>query len=571
MLETTLISRARNSLAFVFLAATVLYGQETQFIDFEQFAPPSFTFTAPESVTIGGTTFSGGQLIPPGLDISFLGRASYGTSSVPGFGPTITIDFARPVVDISFVLWNRANTMQFSVADDTGLRIEFLQLEGAITGRGLRMTGARRVTITAQGAPFEFLIDRIAIFFASTTNLELHAGMGSGPQDPTTVTASVRPGEMRTATFPLGALFFIQLVQPDASGNRVPLESRFALGASNIVPAISEPTLFPNHAVIPFDLATTGNLKFFRAIHLGTTTLTITPLDASIQPVTVQLTINRPLRLGSTNNALDGLLVDFAHRRGILADILKGHVRQESNFRRDSYRYEPLGPGGDLRFISAVLDHSARDRRTQLPYSLHRLATADGLAQGTDLLSADISPRSTYFIVRDGVRRRIADTDQFVSAREIYEQNDGTQNWRDNTNEATRRAVDRNPGILDFTAQTPTASSYGLLQILYRTAIVDMAWQGISGARNPSLLFDTDANVAGGSGSLAVGTDYVRELFLRENRRLDQNNPVLRSNVELVDAFRNALRGYNPGLRRYADQVLDNAGNFAPVLSGPIF
>ncbi len=91
-------------------------------------------------------------------------------------------------------------------------------------------------------------------------------------------------------------------------------------------------------------------------------------------------------------------LVDFAHKRGIPADILKGHVRQESvAFNRQAYRYEPIGNDrGDWTFVSAVRDHSAGAVRTQEPYSLYRLATSDGLPDGSALTSEGPLPEISY-------------------------------------------------------------------------------------------------------------------------------------------------------------------------------
>jgi hypothetical protein len=268
------------------------------------------------------------------------------------------------------------------------------------------------------------------------------------------------------------------------------------LGCTPITPAITGDTLFPGKVALEFDRSTIGTIKSFQAVHLGTVTLTIKPTDPSISPspITVNIVVAAPTQLGTTQKKYDTVLIDYANRRGIPPQLLKGQVQQESKFNPQSYRYEPLS--SDLKAISG-----GKNLRIKSPYSLYRLATSDRLPQGTAILPADISPRSKYSIVVNGVRRPILDSDQFVSASAIYNANNSIQNWG---KVSPRRAarVAANPSLLNFTAQTPLASSYGLLQIMYTTAIDSMGWEGIDGAQNPSNLFDTDANLAAGGGSL---------------------------------------------------------------------
>lgn len=106
----------------------------------------------------------------------------------------------------------------------------------------------------------------------------------------------------------------------------------------------------------------------------------------------------------------------------------------------------------------------------------------------------DISPRKKLRIARGpsntAIPLRPIDVcpDLCVSAKDLMTSNDTNyQNWTDH--------ADFNPddpgdlATIDFTAQTTIAASYGLMQLMYVTAI-DGGWQTTDGRRNPSLLFD---------------------------------------------------------------------------------
>jgi len=396
----------------------------------------------------------------------------------------------------------------------------------------------------------------------------LLAGTGNGPADPGTETTPVTEDAMATARFPLGSTFFIQLAEMEEGTEvPVPIESVFTLGAASITPAITEPALFPDGVVIEFDRAVASEIKFFAAVHLGSVVLNITPTDPSMSPVSVQVTVNQPLRLGSSNNEFDERLLDLGHRRGIPPQLLKGQVRKESDFDPEAYRYEPLSV--DLEYVSR-----GQEIRREKPFSLYRLATTDGLAQGEDIITDDISPRSIYSIRRKGTVRPIDDADQFVSALEIFRENDARHNWS-NENQARTQRVEDDPSLLDFTAQTPLAASYGLLQILYSTAIAPMNWAGVGPLkrRNPSLLFDTPANLESGGGSLELGSGYLRRVFLKANPLVSVSDPELFDSSAFEAAFERALNVYN---RRkptgpYGDLVLNFSRQFEPIPATSIF
>ena len=199
----------------------------------------------------------------------------------------------------------------------------------------------------------------------------------------------------------------------------------------------------------------------------------------------------------------------------------------------------------------------------------------------------DISPREIYCIFRtDGTRRQMTEFDELISAQVIFDANDEidppdssgcvSQNWLINLrNRRIRNELNQNPDALDFTAQTTIASSYGLLQILYSTAIAPMQWPGVNGARNPRFLFDTPSNVTNGGGSLVLGSGYLADKFIDLNSAALVVNPDFASQEELEREFRRALNRYNNSpldTGAYGIDVLNFSKiDFLPIASGPIF
>lgn len=406
----------------------------------------------------------------------------------------------------------------------------------------------------------------IAQIRSGNAALTLRSGFGTGPTDAGTEAKDVTQGTPVNASYPLGSQFFIQLAKPGSSPNQpTPVSSRFSLSSAAVAPAISGATLFSSNVLIEFDQNTSKDTKFFRATHLGTVVLTITPDDSSLSPVTVNISVVAPASLGSTHTDIDASLVDLGHRRGIPPHFLKGQIQRESNFNPESYRYEPLSV--DFGSVSG-----GANVRTVNPYALYRLATTDRLAQGANILPEDISPRSIYSIDHNGVISPITAADQFVSAGDIYDVNDATQHWsRFSARTAARVAA--NPALLDFTAQTPLAASYGYLQILYTTAIAPMRWQGIAGARNPSFLFDTTAHLNSGGGSLDAGSGYLRRIFSRANPQINLQAPDLTAPADFTNAFTGAFNFYNHNSTTgaYGTAVIRNSGSFTPVPASSIF
>jgi len=177
-----------------------------------------------------------------------------------------------------------------------------------------------------------------------TSELRIRAGFGDDPDGAPGKSTPAKGDTPVEARFPLGSLFFIQLVsqQADGAGSEA-IQAEFDLDAAQVeAGAVILPALFPNHVAIEFNREPPGEYKLFRAIHLGQVVLTIKPTDSSIPEAKVRIIVERPESLGQTNNMYDDELVDHAHLRGIPPDILKGQVHRESLFDLSAYRYEPF-------------------------------------------------------------------------------------------------------------------------------------------------------------------------------------------------------------------------------------
>jgi hypothetical protein len=532
-------------------------------------APGFYYYQCADYVRIGSTSMT--CLLPLPLPVTTsqtitlvaaAGNINYDNGNDPGMTATLTVDPAPAPTGTLKVATNLA-AASFTItgpATYTGTGTSFTQL-AAPTGTYTITCNPVPGYLTPSPQLRVLTVGGTATFARSyELDLRVRAGTGAGPWDPGTQTT--KPGTTPvSATFPLGASFFIQLATSDLTG----AVSRFTLSQPAISPPLTESALFGGTVAIEFDAAASADTKYFRAVHLGTELLTITPSDTSLPAVRVMLTVNRPPRLGGTSNEFDSLLIDLAHQRGIPPDLLKGQVAGESGFDPMSYRYEPLSV--DLASMSRGVN-----LRTIVPFVDYRLATADGLPEGSSLVDGDIAPRSRYEIVVDGTRRFIAPDDAFVSALSIYQVNNGRANWSKFSRGRAAR-IENDPSVLNFTAQTPAASSYGLLQILYRTAVEEMGWPGIVGALNPSYLFDTPPNTAAGGGSLALGSGYLRRIFSKANPNVAVFDPAFRAPSDLTSAFTAAFNKYNSNRTTgtYGLRVVKNASAFTPAPGAPIF
>lgn len=167
----------------------------------------------------------------------------------------------------------------------------------------------------------------------------------------------------------------------------------------------------------------------------------------------------------------------------------------------------------------------------------------------------------------------------YASIRELKEANPEI-NWYNLAPPRVKGIIDGDPTVLDVTAQTVVAASYGLFQILYTTAIW-LKWEGKKGDKSPRYLFDTDDNLMKGGGTFELAGAYHRYLFKRVNPPGTlENAPPFQSDGELLNAFGFSFTAYNQGppkknkppiITQYWTKVLDAAKKRQPVPTGTIF
>jgi hypothetical protein len=369
------------------------------------------------------------------------------------------------------------------------------------------------------------------------------------------------------ARVPLGGYLRVEAID-GPNGN--PLPATFVLNSATVAPGLAPQTLFRNSALIQY----TGepiHQTTFHAVHKGQVTLTITPSDASIPSGTLTVIVEDPLRVGSTANDLDDEIGMVAHATGILPQFVKAHIEQESRFDRKAFRYEPLSRWvGDLGAISR-----GNNYRTQTPFQDYRLATAADtvngiLAQGLFMLNDDRDARTGLNIgcAANGTGGRpILPTDSLISATDIVRCNDARMHWVANAGAqgpSRARQLQTDP----FTAQTALASSFGLMQVMYTIAVIDLNWSGNASSRkNPSFLFDTSANHAQQLGSVRLGSQIDVRNFNRTLRRAGGNIPT--ADVLLL-LFNDAWQLYNPGKPGYGALVASKVPQHVPVASHPV-
>ena len=383
-------------------------------------------------------------------------------------------------------------------------------------------------------------------------------------------TKDVTAGQTLTVQIPIGGQVEISLKRKQTGGASTPVSSVFTLGTASVDQTnLGSDALFPQKVILIYNPGQAANAKRIQAVHLGNAPLTITPQDGTTPAVAISILVYAPQALNNgpgDSNQFDADVISLAHRFGILPQFIKAHISAEGRTDRLAYRYEPLNlTTGDLGVSRRA------NLRAQAPYSLYRLptvgdafdpgncnplpdanlripsTTCPGLAEGaqtslngqTDVdviagLFATPAPgRSPLRIPeRDPVTgqvvtgstgapqtRVLTANDRYVSVQDIFTTNDQTQNWtspriiRNPSTRATRVAQINNS---NFTAQLTLAASYGLLQVMYVTAI-DWNWPGVvvngQQVRNPRYLFDSLQNTAIGGGTLALGTILVNRHY----------------------------------------------------------
>jgi len=424
----------------------------------------------------------------------------------------------------------------------------------------------------------------------------------------------LEPGKVPVAQVALGGQLRLSLLRAVGNQQPVPVESVFVL--SDQV-QLEEPNglapggLFPAKVVLEYNRDQAATQKPFQAVHRGTVLLTVVPNDPQIQLVQVQIKAYQPAHLSGDNNELDAAIFKLAHRHGILPQFYKAHFAREGEFAATAWRYEPLNlRTGDLNISRGDNLRAAVD--VDQPYGFYNLPTigdrytvvnflpcpdpdkripdedCPGLDEGSRFLQQDMDavvgiqkykvqiperdPETGELVLDPETKltriRLLRADDRYVSARDIYRFNDHVYHWSRYVR--NKKVLAARVGQLDFTAQLTLAASYGLMQVMYVTAIQE-GWSGTDEGQNPSFLLDTPENLLAGGGSLEPGSRYLARLYKARNGDVAASSPTFSGHAALQRAFQRTYQSYNPSFPGYGyDVIIIRSPSYLPIPDRPV-
>lgn len=338
--------------------------------------------------------------------------------------------------------------------------------------------------------------------------------------------------------------------------------------------------LFGSSVVTEFSPSDYEDLKTLQALHRGTAQLRLTPQDKPADTVDVTLKVVDPEHLGPnpTDWPVDSDVITVADKMGMIPQMLKAQMEQESRAGAvsrdggDGWRYEPT------RDLDTVQRRLSRE-----PY-VHFTAPNP---RGDQLDTGDLSPRETLRIQATPpptpLYRNIVSTDVDITIGQIFKGSNCTrrikgvchgQNWAD-PNGRTAQTLSSSNVI----AQTPMASSWGFLQIMYYVAIEDVKWQGLSGAKNPRYLFDNPTTIASEVSSLFAGSsfnvahwhnlygNFGDGMFFSDSHDFESK---LRRMYNPYNPAWHSKPGAVPYFDNYESAIIGRSQHFLPVRSGPV-
>lgn len=168
--------------------------QSQNFIDFEEFSGPTVFTGIQPPLTVGLATFSGGQILDATNFLPANPTSVYGTAFFcSGCLPTLTIDFAEPVSDLSMFLMNgQTFVVTYFVEDDQGGMTQITLPSNFNSGAGTVMlpsSGIRKATISGSASAWDFFIDNISFvaeqeeFMISFSAFIPADNVGGGPSE----------------------------------------------------------------------------------------------------------------------------------------------------------------------------------------------------------------------------------------------------------------------------------------------------------------------------------------------------------------------------------------------------
>ncbi|HEY2094009.1 MAG TPA: hypothetical protein VGJ81_19210 [Thermoanaerobaculia bacterium] len=443
------------------------------------------------------------------------------------------------------------------------------------------------------------------------------------------------------ATLPLGARFDFSYEERQPDNTWLAVSSGFDVSPETVDPplpatlndavAFNEP-LFPQTVLFPFDATQNAATKTFQVVHKGDATVTLTPEDATTadDPIRLSVTVSDPSTLGIAqaalpyhpgavnNTSLDAAFVRRAHWSGIPPQYLKAQSDQETGdtnltlFSPFAFRYEPItkdfctlqdhyqdqcSATAPHLFVSGTLPQQL-PRNAPEHYSDFGLPSGFRLCPGSSTCLADVDDfiaphRKGYLYCDNGHPTLVPANGLYPTARQYLSANP-REGWvGDPTPQplcgsvitptsGRSRAVRSVQDVMTFTAQTALASSYGLLQVIPMDVMGSpFFWTGYHTLKNPSLFFDTAANIGRGyeadnTGDLRAGASSLKFGVMRDVRLyhvvqggvaddpLDFSTPQ-----EFDDQLRITFNLYPGGDSLYGPRVLARTTQYLPQKATP--
>ena len=273
------------------------------------------------------------------------------------------------------------------------------------------------------------------------------------------------------------------------------------------------------------------------------------------------------------NSSFDNLIMVFSDRNGIPPQLIKAQVERESSFDKDAWRYEPLSYDWKVYHPDGTLQAPASEQSWSLAEGDAQCAKqvdAAGTGIGNNLAGPDVSPRHKLGVVTVNdvpschvtevpsplVGRHILPSDTLVSMENILYANDaciiGACLGYSSINSVSFKSFTETfqDSHDPFSAQTGLASSYGLHQLMYDTA-VNMGYKGTDKqGLPPHLLFDPFT-------SLDLGSRYLASKYQENDGSEDVDFPDF---AHFLFQYGPALRSFNGPPHLGFDEIFGKCG-----------
>jgi len=342
---------------------------------------------------------------------------------------------------------------------------------------------------------------------------------------------------------PFGANLKLTLLDKD--DEIIPAKFELVESSLALQSGVESYSLFPNQLAVFFNPDVVPLSQSLITVHLGSQKVKITPLDGSIAPFTITLNSVSSETIGDTYNTYDEIIIARAHQIGIPPQYIKGQVEHESGgmFNPSAYRYEPIT--NDMKLIQPKISDTTKgyflkEQYDSKRYGKYLFRPKDRLSTNLDLIDLRSlykvqigagTPRSVPIDYETTVKKN-SYTPLYVRDLLVY---NPKQNWgkAENYNYYYNRSGDK-------IAQTIISSSYGLMQIMYTTAL-DMGYTKSGEGKDPALLLDPETNIT-------LATKYLVKCIHKVNE-FQESGPNPQMNINELNLYiQLGFAGYNKGL-----------------------